>query len=697
MAFSPLQAGFPAGEIGPRFHGLVGSDLYKAALAECLNFEVLPGGAIRKRGPTRYVAALLSGGSRLIPFKTVAGRDYILELGNLVARIYTTTGRIGAGGGTGVNLVPANAFAGVRLAVTRTFDPDLKIWEYDYGQAATVVNVVTAGDYAVVWSKTGPGSLAVLFTWAGGSAYLASPGLVSLPAGAVTLTVGVNGSAGDYVENITVSATSVGSGASFEIVTPWTTAQLPAVQFVSETGRDRMILVHPEVAPFQITRAANGTWSSGAFVFTWKPAEWTDGPPLNWPSTVEIHAGRLWLGGTPGQQNRLWASRVGALEDFRRFTVVATGLPTDVKDANSQVTPECGLDVVVSTKSSIRWLRAQRNLLLGTDQSEHYVVGSGGSPPAAGDVDAILGSEFSSAALQAVAAGDQVLYVSADRRKPRVIGWELQAESWVSRDLAWYAPHLTKKGIDEAYFAKAPVPSGIFKLADGTIAACCYDRAAQQLAWWRFEVGGGQVLSGCVTDGAYGSIVWLSILRGATACLEFYRLDDDGEALVDGLVSVVLGANLTITGLGHLEGKAVQVVVAGTVVDAVVAGGQVVLAEDQAVAGDVAEVGVGYLARAKTLPLEGGNPRGTAQASNRRWANVRLRLNDSALPKVNGYRAADRSPGAAMNRGQPRVTGDVDVQQLGDEDAAGQLTIEQELPLRTEVLAIFGSAQVNQV
>jgi hypothetical protein len=42
------------------------------------------------------------------------------------------------------------------------------------------------------------------------------------------------------------------------------------------------------------------------------------------------------------------------------------------------------------------------------------------------------------------------------------------------------------------------------------------------------------------------------------------------------------------------------------------------------------------------------------------------------------------------------VTGDVDVQQLGDEDAAGQLTIEQELPLRTEVLAIFGSAQVNQ-
>lgn len=709
MAFSPLQQSFAGGELDPRFWGLSGTDLYKVALAECLNWEVLPGGALRKAGATRYVANLISGGSRLIPFRTAAGLDYVLELGNLVGRIYTTAGRAAeSADGSGTELVVNGGFTDatgwtvylgsisvgrLRLNSTRSYDPELKIYEEEFGAGSQVLAVPTAGEYQVTWSESGPGAAAARLSWAGGEALLLTPGTVTLPAGPVTLSIELRGAYPDYVLVDHVSVPSADLGISFELVTPWTLAELPEVQWVAETGRDRLILVHTAHAPFYVARSASGAWTGGDVVFAWKPPEWTGGPPASWPGVVEIHAGRLFL----GQRNRLWASRVGALDDFRRYTTIADGLPAAALVAGTQVTPDCGLDLVVSTKAAGSWLKGQRTLLLGTDQGEHYVVGSNGGPPAAGNFDVLQGSAFGSAPGQAVAGGDQVLYVSADRRRLRAIGWELQADGWASHDLTWVASHLTLPGIRAVHFARAPYPGPVLELADGTLALACYDRAAQQLSWWRREIGGGTVLSACVTDGAYGSIVWLSVLRGATACLEYLRLDDVGEALLDGQRQQVLGADLAVTGLGHLgEGTAVEVVIGRTVIAAAVAGGQVVLGGDVAAAGDIATVGVPYLARAKTLPLEGGNPRGSAQASKRRMVKARVRLNASALPKVNGYRAAERSPATPMDQGQPAFTGDVDVATSGWEDD-GQITIEQDLPLRTEILSLGGVAQTNQI
>jgi hypothetical protein len=49
-----------------------------------------------------------------------------------------------------------------------------------------------------------------------------------------------------------------------------------------------------------------------------------------------------------------------------------------------------------------------------------------------------------------------------------------------------------------------------------------------------------------------------------------------------------------------------------------------------------------------------------------------------------------------MGDPEPPFTGDVDMRVLGwSED--GAVTLEQDLPFRTEILALFSTAQVNEV
>jgi hypothetical protein len=97
-----------------------------------------------------------------------------------------------------------------------------------------------------------------------------------------------------------------------------------------------------------------------------------------------------------------------------------------------------------------------------------------------------------------------------------------------------------------------------------------------------------------------------------------------------------------------------------------------------------------------TLPPDIGSKRGSSQTLKRRFPKVFLRLSNSAIPEVNGESSGERSPGTGMDLATPGVVADVAVNTLGW-DGQGVLEIIQELPLRTEVLAVFGTAQNNEV
>lgn len=94
----PVQMDFTAGEITPLLYGRQTADKYLSGAAELLNLVVHAHGGLSKRPGSIYIANTKSdGAARLISFEFKTTQAYILELGNLYARIYRDRAQVISG------------------------------------------------------------------------------------------------------------------------------------------------------------------------------------------------------------------------------------------------------------------------------------------------------------------------------------------------------------------------------------------------------------------------------------------------------------------------------------------------------------------------------------------------------------------------------------------------------------------------
>lgn len=719
MRVSPIQSSFAGGEISPRLRGRVEAELYKRSLGTCLNFEPTPQGSLLRRGGTNFIAGIPAGKVRFIPMRMRDEQDFVLVLSDLEMRVYSVD--------SGVLISTPGAVA--EMIVNGDFSAGLTPWQ-DYNGPTVVGNQCLLGPAG----HSAQGRIYQSFTLAADQDVVVAFDVIGTPTSFLRVILGdgpitppalptnrkidanippasgtghqswsLHLAAGTYclmlagwddnvVDNVSVTySTAVGSS-GYAIPAPWTADQLDRLQFASESALNVTYLAHPDVEPHYVQRAPSGSWTLAPITFTAPPSEWGSG---NWPSVVEVFQSRLWLGATHLQANTLWASRTGEPFDFNYQTETPPGSGT------FETVGTDGLIVPVATKGAIRWLRGRQVLLFGTDLGEHTLVASQGvlTPT---DLQVRQESAFGSASEQAIDLGDQIVYVSRDHRKIRTIDYSREADAWQARDITFVAEHLTEAGIQEAHYAPDPHGTLALLLEDGTLALCTYNRAEQVVGWWRAAVAGGTVLTAAVSDGPDGSVLFLGVERDSGNSLESIPLSEvhparrylDGAAVVDiSAVTVPEDGTADVSVPDHLAEALCEVFIDG------VYRGQV-----QAVAGLVAidkagaelVVGLPFTSSARTLPYEGGNPAGTAQGSKRRFTKCMARLNDSAMPKIGGERPADRHPATNMDEPEPPFTGDVSVWARGWDDA-GQVLIEQDLPLRTEVLAIFGSVVVNDL
>jgi hypothetical protein len=208
------------------------------------------------------------------------------------------------------------------------------------------------------------------------------------------------------------------------------------------------------------------------------------------------------------------------------------------------------------------------------------------------------------------------------------------------------------------------------------------------VAWWRVNVG-ATVHSAAVARTADGSELWLSVTRNGAIFLERMPLHEAGIGYLDSSVAATSDANGIVTGLDHLEGQVVRVAIDGQTLfdpDPTVVGGEVDLGADFGAKPVV--VGLPFSAKATTLPKD-------TRTGKTRSSKLGVLLYDSALPKIQGRRPPDRTPSIPMDTGEPRTSKRVKVAgALGWSDE-GTLDIEQDLPFRTEILAIYETAAVN--
>lgn len=709
-----IQTSFAGGELSERLRGRVDAELYQRGLARCENWEPMPQGSLRMRAGTEYVAACPDPKTKLVAFPTRSAGTFLLELSPLELRILDTRSLDLAVNSP--NLIEGGDFAPGIPGWTGALSGGLKGWEVveryagNYGVRLFLVPAIPPAGYirqevAVaagtqhrlsfeLYDIVGNAALSVRVGTAAGLKDIVDQEVTKFGYSVITFDTGASTSVwvefaialtgaweepfGAYFDDVQLRT----AGGATVLTTPWNAQHLDAICTALETAKDRMVLAHPNVETQVLVRNADSTWTlTGlAGLATEAPGEWAG---ANWPGVCEIYQGRLWLAATPDEGHRVWASRSGQPFDFTLETLVG-GAPV--------VLPSDAIDLKISTRGAIRWMRAGRSLLVGTDLGEHSITAQAGVVTPT-DVHVREESWFGSCQnVPAVHAGELALYVSGDQRKVRAISYDLQSSGWNSKDLTFTSEHITEGLIAELHFARDPNGSVVARLVSGELAICTFAPAEGVAAWWRLV--SGTVRSAAVSHGALGSYLWLAVERAGELLLERLPMAETDAVYCDASVTTDLTAGqVDLTGLDHLEGETVRVVLDGALLpDQVVDAGGLTLPQT----GTTATVGLAFTATAETLPTEGGNPAGTAQGAKRRRPKVVIRVNRSALPLVNGYRAADRTPAVAMGTPEAPRSGDVQAWTTGwDED--GRVTITQDLPLRTELLALFGSVQVNEV
>ena len=204
-----ILTNFTAGELSPNMYGRTDIEKYYNGCMTMENFLVLPQGGAYRRPGSRYVASVktASAFTRLVPFVFSTTQAYMLEFGNLYMRVYYDGGQV--------------------LHTTST----TSAWATETGYV--VADFVKNDDviYRCISAHT--------------SGATTEPGT------------------GESWEDKWVADTT------YEIATPYTTAQLPDLKFAQSA--DTLYIVHPSHEPRQLTRTAHTTWTLTALA-------WENGP-----------------------------------------------------------------------------------------------------------------------------------------------------------------------------------------------------------------------------------------------------------------------------------------------------------------------------------------------------------------------------------------------------------------------------------
>lgn len=693
------QTSFVAGEVSPRLLGRPDTDLYRSGLGTLENMVVRPHGPVERRGGFEHIAKITNkAAGRTFGFQVTPSIAYMVVVMPALLQIISPSGQkegdnvvlnssfsTGATNWTGVTAIGGqvafNSIAGIaRLDV----EPNVGSKAIVRQQVPTLLD-----NYWLMVERPDAPTYPAVTIRVGTAAGLSDIALYSnvdirrfkqkLACPAANIWIEVELATAGAEENTAI--TQIGlyrdTGATVTQVAPYTVGDLRQVRLEQPpnqtAGEATGYLVHPNYAPLKLKYViATDTWTLAPVAFVGTPAEWAG---TNYPGALTFFQGRSFWGGTPNEPETFWASK-----------------STNIEDMTIGVAPADGFKLTLSRRGGIRWMMGIKNLLIGTETGEHIVTSQGGVL-IPGDATAEQQSAFGATTFAgAVPIGNTAAYITGDQRKMRLMGYRWEESAWVSVDLTFPSEHISLGLLTSLVWAQAPENLVLMTDAEGQLISCTYEPTLKTTGWQRFtgwehiyDVG-VQIIDG-------RAVIWISrsVYDAVANQIHTYIERADPSTFMDSFITQIFtAAQSIITGLGHLEGQVVQVIVDGALhPDRTVVGGQITL--QAGVTGLHVTVGKKYTSTVTMLPWEEKAQGGIGQslAAKKSMGKVWARVLQSYLPKIDGEMAADRTPSTPMGTAEPATSGDVHTVDLGW-DRRKQPTIQQDLPGPFMLLAIFG-------
>jgi hypothetical protein len=418
------------------------------------------------------------------------------------------------------------------------------------------------------------------------------------------------------------------------------------------------------------------------------------------PEHITFYRNRLVV----SKANRLYFSQP---DDFENF---------NDRNDSGDIAIDSGVNIplVSDQVAQIEWIAGLDVLVAGTSDNEFSIgEADSGTPFGPTNIKVTHQTTYGSVNCRPQRANDNIVFVTRTGRNLREIGFEVEAFSYRSVDLSAVASHAMKPKVMEIALQADPDPIYWMVRSDGELVGFTYDKVESVLAWHRHQIGGAD-------DGdAVRSVIaishpdrdrdelWLIVEReyaGGTAYFveylerEFAEGDDQSYAYyVDGGIQYDGASTSTITGLGHLEGRTVQVLADGaTHPDKTVASGQITLDR----AAEVVSVGLGYDSLLQTLRIEAGSSDGSSQGKTKRISRVIVRMLASlggfcGPAEANTTEFQYRDSSMPMNQPPTVYTGDKIIDFDGGYDADGYIFVKCTQPLPFTLIALMPQVVVE--
>jgi len=661
---------FVSGEFGNKLTGRTDFDKYQSAAKTMENFLVHPQGAATRRVGTQFIASVktASAKTRLIPFEFSTTQTYILEFGNNYIRFFKDKGQILSGG---------SAYEISTPYLTA------ELFDIKFAQSADVMYICHPNHEVMKLSRTGHTSWTLAQVDFTDGPYLAT--------NSTTTTLTPAQSATGSGVNITASAvTGINGGSGFLATDVGRIISFNSGKAKITSRTSTTVVVCTITTAFTNTNAT-AAFSLGAFSDT-----------TGHPSCISFYEQRLVFAGTISEPQTVFFSKAG---DYENMT---SG--TNADDAMVYT-------IAANQVNVIRYLKAQRTLVIGTTAAE-YTVSADGTDASITPTNITIKrqSSYGSANVDAVTAGNAILFLQKAKRKIRELAYNFDSDSYVAPDLTILNDTVTDSGIVQMEWQQEPDNILWCVREDGQLAALTYQRSENVVSWHRHILGGAFGSGNSVVE-SIASIsgdlnedeLWCIVKRtvnGATVryveCFSDFDFDETASTdfkFLDSHLSYSGSATTTLSGLSHLQGQTVSILADGSVHANKVVNGSGQITLDRSVT--KACVGLPYDSILQTMRIEGGSLEGTSQGKIKRISKVVLRLFETVGVKVGPslsnletipFRTTSSNLSAPVDT---LIEGDKEIEFDDDYNSDGHIFIKQDQPLPASILAIYPTLVTN--